>query len=356
MKLCVYSRKHLDDEAVLLTQTHNFAWLTSGRSFVAISSENGVAAILVDSDQVKLITNNIESQRLLDEELNSLPIDLHKCDWWQLDPISEARKLIDPSKKLILDTDSEYASRFDMLRFTLTPYDVELYRSLGKDCGEIIGVVARATRPGMTEFDVAGHLSHECLKRGIDAIVQLIAADDRIDTTRHPLPTHKRIEDRVMIVLCGRRNGLVLSVTRLVCFNAEAKNKIQPRHDAVTKVDAIAMHALKTGVSGASIFKSIQQAYDDCGYPDEWKHHHQGGCAGYQSREWKATPSSTAQVAGSQAFAWNPSIAGTKSEDTVLFHPDESIEVLSTTLDWPMVMHTIDGKQYSRPDILLLRV
>ena len=46
--------------------------------------------------------------------------------------------------------------------------------------------------------------------------------------------------------------------------------------------------------------------------------HHQGGATGYGPREALATPESTFRVAEGQFYAWNPSIAGVKSEDTMV--------------------------------------
>ncbi len=53
-----------------------------------------------------------------------------------------------------------------------------------------------------------------------------------------------------------------------------------------------------------------------------------------------------------QAFAWNPSITGTKSEDTILATPDGP-EVISGSPDWPLVEATAAGRLVARPDILV---
>jgi len=60
-----------------------------------------------------------------------------------------------------------------------------------------------------------------------------------------------------------------------------------------------------------------------------------------------ATPTATERIEGNQAFAWNPSIAGTKSEDTILLS-DKGTEIISQVGDWPCT--EVDG--IKRPDIL----
>jgi hypothetical protein len=65
------------------------------------------------------------------------------------------------------------------------------------------------------------------------------------------------------------------------------------------------------------------EAFDDCvrfyaeaGFPDAWRHHHQGGIAGYRSREVIARPGDATRIEVGQAFAWNPSVTGAKAEET----------------------------------------
>jgi antitoxin VapB len=122
-------------------------------------------------------------------------------------------------------------------------------------------------------------------------------------------------------------------------------------------IDAIYNLNSRPGAVAGDIFAKAQQAYAYAGYPDEWQLHHQGGATGYAGREYRAGPGSPEVVAEWQAFAWNPSITGTKSEDTVLVssEPGHELEVLTTTPDstWPTVTVTIEGLgSMERTDIL----
>ena len=62
---------------------------------------------------------------------------------------------------------------------------------------------------------------------------------------------------------------------------------------------------------------------------------------GYAARDFLVTPRETRRVVERQLLGWNPSITGTKSEDTLL----SDGEVLTRTGAWP----ELDG----RPDILI---
>ena len=62
--------------------------------------------------------------------------------------------------------------------------------------------------------------------------------------------------------------------------------------------------------------------------------HHQGGPTGYGCREFTVTPETKGVIKKNQAYAWNPTIAGTKCEDTT-FLADNGVEIFTRTKAWP---------------------
>jgi antitoxin VapB len=107
----------------------------------------------------------------------------------------------------------------------------------------------------------------------------------------------------------------------------------------------------RPGQTLGQIFRWARDAYAETGFPDEWQLHHQGGTAGYEPREYIATPDSQDLVETGQVYAWNPSIAGTKSEDTILV-TSSGPEVLTATPGWPQLTVERGGVEYTRPAIL----
>jgi len=193
-------------------------------------------------------------------------------------------------------------------------------------------------------------LSQEAQSRGVQAIVNLIATDQRIFAFRHPLPTEKKLERYVMLVLCGRRWGLVCSVTRFVHFG-RLPDELRRKAEAVAQIDATMIAATRPGRTLGDIFRQTQAAYAAVGFPNEWQRHHQGGPAGYEPREYTATPGSTDIVAVGQSYAWNPSITGTKSEDTILVG-ESSNDVLTAMPGWPTLAVPVGPETMQRPAIL----
>jgi len=153
-----------------------------------------------------------------------------------------------------------------------------------------------------------------------------------------------------MLVLGGRRQGLVCSVTRLVHFGP-LPTEIRRKAAAVAQVAATFIAATRPGQTLAAVLGRAVDAYARTGYGAEWQLHHQGGAAGYEPREYLGTPDSRDVVAVGQAYAWNPSITGAKSEDTILVG-ETGNEVLTTMPGWPTLSVTVDGQEYERPAIL----
>jgi len=155
-----------------------------------------------------------------------------------------------------------------------------------------------------------------------------------------------------MLVLCGRRQGLVAAITRLVHFGQFDEDLIR-RHMATCTVDARMIWATTPGARAADVLRLGRQTYSEFNFPDEWRLHHQGGAIGYRSREYIATPGSAEVVQPDQAFAWNPSVRGTKSEDTILATDDGPELLTPPGEDWPTVHIEMGGKVLHRADILV---
>ena len=85
-------------------------------------------------------------------------------------------------------------------------------------------------------------------------------------------------------------------------------------------------------------------AYAGEGFPDEWKYLHQGGPTGYAGRDFMATPDEKRAVLDKQAVAWNPSITGSKVEETCIASSD-GIEIITTTPGWPAIAIFADGQK-----------
>jgi len=348
--------KSAGKDAALISRQTNFAWLAcGGEGHIAINFERAVGDLLVTQKKIYIIASQIEMRRLQEEVLMGLNAEPVLCNWFEDGSVAKALKKIVNPKRVISDTGDHgtlaQPDAFKSLRYSLHPAEVERFSKLCRDAERAVSQTCRVLKPGMTEFAIGGILSELCYDVGITPVVILVATDERIKNHRHPLPTFKKLKRHAMVVVCARRNGLIASVTRIVHFG-KLPTELRRRHDLVCGVDAAFVLNTRIGMPVREIFARGMSAYAQAGFDGEWKLHHQGGPCGYEPRDYVGTPTATGTVLNNQAFAWNPSITGTKTEDTILATV-KGPRILSASKEWPSVRVEHEGHSILRPDVLV---
>lgn len=335
-------------QGILLSSRANFSWLSGGRSnHVRSDSEKGVASLWVTEKDVELWCNSIEEKRFKEEETQGLPFAYRTYPWYEG---------LKPAFKKGASDDGAYGlpslkEEISQLRWALTPEEIQRYQKVGKLSGDAMQAVGNRLGKGWRENQVAAELSEELILRGLEPSVVLIGSDERLRRFRHPIPKDKPIENTVMMVICAKGWGLIANLTRIVHFGPMPMD-LKLKHHACLEVECAMWAKMAAGAEARTVFEAGVSEYSNQGYPDEWKKHHQGGPTGYETRDYLATPTCRNKMVENQAFAWNPSITGTKSEDTVLL-TKKGLELLTPTPQWPMVKVRYGGKDYLRPDILV---
>lgn len=341
-------------DAARLSSIASTAWITAGaRLYVDESTDRAASSILITEDRAFIVTNTIEVTRLeQEEELGDFGFEFLVKPWYAE---TDAAASVLANKQVGLEGTSgtntiDISADLRHLRSVLQEEEVLRLRRVSALAAEAMYEAIQAVHPGMSEYEVAAKLAEAARERGGSAVVNLIASDERIYRFRHPLPTDKRIEHYAMLVLCLRKEGLVPSITRLVYFGSLPED-LHTRALAAARVDAKMILGTKPGRTMGSMFELARHAYQTEGYPEAIEEHHQGGSMGYNSREIIALPGDTTPIERYQAFAWNPSVRGVKSEDTILLG-QHGPEVLTQQIAWPTWDITIDGKIIARPAIL----
>jgi Xaa-Pro aminopeptidase len=348
-------------DAVLLNAQQNFAWLTGGgTNGVDMSRENGVASILVTrSGKRFILANNIEIKRMIAEEVSKDLFDPIEYSWQGEKAagsfvVEKARSVLESDAKLAADVPADSVPviehKIAPCRYQLTQNEIERYMSLGMDAGLAARSVIEKIKPGQTEIEIAATLQNELAAYNISSVVTLIAADERVSKFRHPVPTANRWRKTLMLVTCAKRDGLVASLTRIVCVG-DVPQGLDEKTRAAALVNARLYAATRPGAVGAGLYKTAVDSYAAAGFPDDIDRHHQGGAAGYRTRDWVAHPHSTDVVQPNQAFAWNPSITGTKIEDTIIIG-ESGFEVITRSPDFPTISVELAGREYLSTGIL----
>jgi Xaa-Pro aminopeptidase len=352
-------------DGVLLHHRASFAWITGGKdNFIPGNSPNGVAGILATRDSRVCFTNTIEGPRFSQEELAGTGIEVVTYPWYDSKAGQKKLKELIVGRKFAADpTDGGDCDRFSagfvplpgdftQLRWSLTPEEIQRYREGGRRTSAAIEAACRKIARNMTEHEIAGVLDAEVHSRGLVPVVTLVAADDRVARFRHPIPTETRVSRYCMLVTCASFGGLISNMTRFVSF-VPLSAEIRRKQQAVCNIDAAVNLSTRPGKTLGDMFKTLQKAYADNGFDGEYTLHHQGGSTGYAGRDVFAEPRSNVAIVENQAFAWNPSITGVKSEDTILC-TKTGIELITTiSPDWPKIRGEFDGQSLDRADILV---
>ena len=339
-------------DGFILVKNSNIAWLTSGmENRIVYTSEEGAIKLIVLKDKILVLTNNIEAERVIKEEgLDKEDFQFVTNQWYGKNLLDDLKRDYHLGADCYLPGVNNLQEEVKQLRFSLLAGEIKRYRILGKETSKIVSKICKNIRPGETENEIRGRLAQNLWSKNINPHLILIGSDERIFAYRHPIPKDKKIRKYVMVVVCAERDGLIVNMTRFVHFGLlpqELKEKLY----AVAKVDASFILNTKIGVKIADIFQNAIDTYKEVGYPDEWKFHHQGGAAGYETRDYIATPDSSQIVQPNQAFTWNPSIKGAKSEDTILVI-EKGYEMITEDPEWPMIEINYKGKKIDRPAIL----
>lgn len=356
--------EHENIGGVIITAQHNFAWLTGGKSNgVNASTDAGVCSVLVRRDGRRfLLSNNIEMRRMLTEQISETEFEPVEFSWQEEKAnsrliVETAKKLLEPNDEIATDLPADPAIRsieglISKARFELTPEEIERYRTLGSDAGGIVGKIFDSLSPGQTELEIARLTRDALAVKDIDSVVTLVGADERIGLYRHPVPTSKIWREQLLIVVCARRHGLIASLSR-IAVAGNVSGELRRRTEAAAYVYAHFVAASSSGMRASEIYREAARVYAEKGFASEIDRHHQGGATGYKSREWVAHPSSAEVIAGRQALAWNPSITGTKCEETIIVNGIDR-EIITRSPGFPGIEVRIGGEFFSAPGILTL--
>ncbi|HUL38608.1 MAG TPA: M24 family metallopeptidase, partial [Thermodesulfobacteriota bacterium] len=163
-------------------------------------------------------------------------------------------------------------------------------------------------------------------------------------------PTEKRIEKFLMVSVNARKWGLIVSLTRFIHFG-KLPEELRKKYEDNVFIDCTMMAHTRPGIASKAVLQKGIDAYQEKGYPDEWKLHHQGGSIGYTGRDYRVSFKTPDMIQENQAFTWNPSISGTKSEDTILA-TSKGPEMITYPILYPTLSLNAGGISFSRPAIL----
>jgi len=341
--------------ALLLKRQANFSWMTcGGLNLVGMTTEMGATSLLITEDSKFAISNNIESPRMIgEEELEKQGFAVRSYPWYDERETSVVKELVGEgavASDVPFPNAVVMAEEIARLRYSLTPEELVRYRWLGEKVSVGLEKTLMETRRGEKESEVVARLCSEIWKDRIDPITLMAAADDRVSKFRHCIPTERKVDKYLMVSVNARKWGLIVSLTRFVHFG-KAPEELRRKYEANVFIDCTFMVNTHPGIPAKDVLQKGIDAYNAKGFPEEWKLHHQGGSIGYAGRDYRTNFNTPDVVQENQAFTWNPSITGTKSEDTIVA-TSRGPELITRPILYPTVRMEVDGMTFIRPAIL----
>lgn len=344
-------RRRLD--ALVLGRSDSIAWFTGGADLnQGLHSERASAMLYINAKSRAVITDNVQTARVFEEELGGLGFQLKERPWRDdltgvVDQLGHRRKLATDGTLLGRHDDGEALRR---LRYPMTRRERQVLRELGRTLTLAVEATSRNFQPGETEADVAGHLAHRLLREGITPLDLRVAGDDRLARYREPKFKAAPIQRRATITAVGRRHGLCASVTRTVTFGPSDPG-FRGAHGLAAMVDATLVYFSRPGESIAEVYRRARRIYEKFDRPDEWTLAYQGYQIGYAPREALLHPDDPEPLAADTALCWCPSVGPARVEDTVVIDA-RGFEVVTEAQRWPKLEVMVKGFAIARPGIL----
>jgi len=325
-----------------------------GLNLVGIVTELGATSLLVTEDAKYAICNNIEAPRMIREErLEKQGFILKTFPWHEEREIPIVKELAGGGP---MGCDVHFpntvmvAEEVARLRYSLTPEERKRYRWLGERVSLALEKTMMEVKRGEKESEVVGRLCREVWKDRIDPAGLMAAADERMFRFRHPIPSEKKVEKYLMVSINARKWGLVVCLTRSLYFG-KMPTALKEKYEANVFIDCTLMAHTRPGTPARETLRKGIEAYRDQGYPEEWELHHQGGSIGYVPRDYRVNFHTPDVIREQQGFAWNPSLTGTKSEDTILA-TNKGPEMITRPILYPTFSLNVGGIPFTRPAIL----
>jgi Xaa-Pro aminopeptidase len=344
--------KEVDCEGLLLLEPENVAWLTSGLAPRGLPDPESYPAVYCNGDARWLISSNVDSQRLFDEELDGLGFQLKEWPWH----LGRSQLLTDliRDRRVACDRALEGTHPIgDVLRrprCVLSPYEVACHRALGQLVAHALEATCRTFNPNDTEREIAAQVSHRLMHRGAIPLHIGVAADGRSKLYRHFGFTGTPVHKYAVITATARKYGLTVTASRSVCFGAPEED-VRRDHNAVCRVSASFLASTWPDAVPREILTAARRIYLISGCEHEWLLTPQGYVTGRQAVELPITPQTEELFQTGMAVVWRASAGVAESCDT--FHiTEQGPKTVTPTETWPLKRIRIQGAELIRPDVL----
>ncbi|MCE9534283.1 MAG: M24 family metallopeptidase [Planctomycetes bacterium] len=340
-------------EALLLLDPTNVRWFASGAMTRDTATENDSPALFINSSQRWLLCNNLDTQRFFDEEIDGLGFQVKEWPWTGqrhafLNDLCYGRRMA--ADRDFLDA-THVGTWLQQERLRLSRFEQERLRELGTQLAHALEATARQLEPGSSEEEVAGHLAHRLLKRGIEPVRLQVAAEDRSRAYRRPHYSPATVETRCLLQATVSKFGLFASAARTVCFGTPSDN-FRQEFETASRMLALWLSSIRVGDRPNALIDAERAFLKHTPFEHEYRLSCPGWWTSRQEVEQTFTPSSSDRFQANQATVWQACFGGANVRETVLFIDSVGIPVAPVE-DWPIRRYVIQGERFDCPDLLI---
>jgi Xaa-Pro aminopeptidase len=344
-----------DYDALVLGRADSVAWFTSGGDLGQdLGAEVSSVLLYVNRGSRAVVTDNVHSARVFEEELAGLGFQLKERSWH--DGPGRIIAELSHNKRVASDAGlnpSPWPREIDSLRALrtrLTALERQRLRELGRTLTLAVEATCRNFVQGEKEADVAGHLAHRLIREGVVPVDLRVAGDDRQGRYRQPGFKSAPIGKRATLTVTGRRFGLCASISRTVSFGP-VEPEFRHWHLLAGMVDATCIYFSRPDEPVPEVFRRARRIFEKFERPHEWTLDYPGHVTGYAPREAMLGPDSPLVLADGMALCWCPSVGAARSSDTIVID-SRGYEVVTEAQNWPKLEVAVKGFVISRPGIL----
>jgi Xaa-Pro dipeptidase len=340
-------------EGLLLLDSENFAWFSSGGTSRGVLDPGEHPALFVTPEQRWLLCSNVDTQRLFDEELDELGFQLKEWPWnWGreqlLNDLLQGRKVACDNN---IGECRHVSNELRALRRPLSLYEQACLRALGQIVSHALEATCRTMSPHQTEREIAAQISHRLIHRGVFPGSIGVAADGRSSVYRQFGFTATPVDQYAVLWAVGKKYGLHAMASRTVSFGAAAAT-LQKAHDTATRVAATYIASSWPDAMPRQVLTSGQRVYRLTGYEHDWLLCPQGHVTGRAAVELPMTMDCTELLQPGWALTWRASAGPAVSADSYLV-TDTGPQLVTPTDFWPLKKIRVMGAEFLLPDVLV---
>jgi Xaa-Pro aminopeptidase len=339
-------------EGLLLLDPANFAWLTSGAMSRGLGDPAAEPAVYCNGEHRWVIASNVDAQRIFDEEVDGLGFQLKEWPWhWGRDQfladLCQNRKVACDRPVNGIVNVGEAIRR---LRRRLTVYEQACQLAVGQTLAHALEATCRTLSQGETEREIAGHVSHRLIHRGVLPLHVGVAVDGRSRLYRRFGFTSSILERYAVLTVTARKYGIYVTASRSVCFG-ELPPEFRQDQNAVCKVSASYIASTWPDAVPREVLLAGRRIYLISGFEHEWQMAPQGHLTGRAPVELPLMPQTEELFQAGWSVTWNANAGAASSCDTFLI-TEEGPKIVTPTEVWPLKRIRIQGAEFVRPDVL----